>query len=99
MVLNDKIRNELSTLCKLHKVGSLYLIGSAVGANFHKNSDVDFLIKFENIALSDYFNNYFTLKEKLEELFKRKVDLVEEQTLKNPILIQSINSSKELVYG
>jgi predicted nucleotidyltransferase len=40
-----------------------------------------------------------SLKEKLEQLFGRKVDLVEEQTLKNPILIQSINSNKSLIYG
>ena len=38
-------------------------------------------------------------KEKLESLFGREVDLLEEQTLKNPILIESINKSKELVYG
>jgi len=39
------------------------------------------------------------LKENLESLFGRKVDLLEEQTLKNPILIRSINESKELIYG
>ena len=38
-------------------------------------------------------------KEKLENLFGRKVDLVEEQTLRNPILISAINKSKELIYG
>ncbi len=43
--------------------------------------------------------NYITLKEKFEELFGRDVDLVEEQTLKNPILINSINKNKELIYG
>lgn len=39
------------------------------------------------------------LKENLKELFGREVDLLEEQTLKNPILIKSINKSKELIYG
>jgi predicted nucleotidyltransferase len=38
-------------------------------------------------------------KTSLELLFGRKIDLVEEQTLKNPILIRSINESKELIYG
>ncbi|RZL46469.1 MAG: nucleotidyltransferase domain-containing protein, partial [Pedobacter sp.] len=46
-----------------------------------------------------YFDNYINFKEKLKNLFGRNVDLVEEQTLKNPILIKSINRSKELVYG
>jgi predicted nucleotidyltransferase len=38
-------------------------------------------------------------KESLEKLFGRDVDLVEEQTLRNPILINSINKSKKLIYG
>jgi predicted nucleotidyltransferase len=37
-------------------------------------------------------------KERLEKLFGREVDLVEEQTLRNPILIRSINKSKQLIY-
>jgi hypothetical protein len=49
--------------------------------------------------LAKYFQNYMELKENLESLFGRKVDLLEEQTLKNPILIKSINKSKELIYG
>jgi predicted nucleotidyltransferase len=39
------------------------------------------------------------LKENLENLFERKVDLVEEQSLRNPILINAINKSKKLIYG
>lgn len=49
--------------------------------------------------MSQYFENYMNLKENLKKLFGRKVDLLEEQTLKNPILIKSINKSKELIYG
>jgi predicted nucleotidyltransferase len=39
------------------------------------------------------------LKVNLEKLLGRKIDLLEEQTLKNPILINSINKSKALIYG
>jgi predicted nucleotidyltransferase len=57
------------------------------------------LVKFKPIELALYFDNYINFKQNLESLFGRDVDLVEEQTLKNPILIQSINKSKELIYG
>jgi len=77
----------------------MYLFGSALNSNFNKESDVDLLVKFKVIELSKYFDNYMDFKEKLENLFGRKVDLVEEQTLRNPILINSINKSKELIYG
>ena len=42
------------------------------------------------------FNKF---KANLKKLFNREIDLVEEQTLKNPILIKSINQSKQLIYG
>jgi predicted nucleotidyltransferase len=38
-------------------------------------------------------------KENLKKLLGRDIDLLEEQTLKNPILINSINKTKELIYG
>jgi len=47
----------------------------------------------------EYFDNYMDLKENLENLFSRKVDLVEIQTLKNPILKRSINRDKVIIYG
>ena len=53
----------------------------------------------KKITLSQYFDNYIHFKENLESLFGREVDLLEEQTLKNPILIKSINKSKKLIYG
>ncbi len=89
----------IQELCEFHKVETLHLFGSVVSGNFNKNSDVDVLVKFKKIDLASYFENYMTLKSKLKKIFNREVDLVESQTLKNPILIQSINKSKALIYG
>lgn len=94
--INKTILNEL---CESHGVEKLYLFGSATNSNFNSESDVDLLVKFNAIELTNYFTNYLSLKEKLKEIFNRKIDLVEEQTLKNPILIKSINKSKQLIYG
>ena len=89
----------LNKLCIYYDVEKMYLFGSVLNSNFTKDSDVDLLVKFKEIELTKYFDNYINFKEKLVELFGREVDLLEEQTLRNPILIKSINSSKELVYG
>jgi predicted nucleotidyltransferase len=91
--------DELRRLCMLYNVEKMYLFGSVLTQNFGNHSDIDFLVKFKDIDLSTYFDNYMNFKLNLENLFGRHVDLVEEQTLKNPILINSINKSKELVYG
>lgn len=99
MEIVEKNREDLKMLCTMYNVEKMYLFGSALNSNFNKKSDIDLLVKFKSIELSKYFDNYMDFKEKLKKLFGREVDLVEEQTLRNPILINSINKSKELIYG
>ena len=89
----------LTDLCRTHYVDKMYVFGSVLNSNFNAKSDLDFLVRFKSIELSEYYDNYIDLKDKLEILFERDIDLVEEQALKNPILIRSINRSKELIYG
>lgn len=99
MLVLDKNINELKPLCNTYNVKKLYLFGSATNNDFTSKSDIDFLVSFKKIDLASYFDNYMMFKNKLKSLFKRDIDLVEEQTLKNPILIKSINKNKELIYG
>lgn len=99
MKIIDNNIEDFKKLCAMYNVEKMYLFGSALNSNFNKKSDVDLLVKFKEIELSEYFDNYINFKTKLELLFGREVDLLEEQTLRNPILINSINKSKELVYG
>lgn len=81
-----------------HHVGKLFVFGSAVDDTINSESDIDLLVSFTEIRLEDYADNYFDFKFSLEDLFKRDIDLLEEKALKNPYLIQSINSAKRLVY-
>ena len=99
MGIVDRNSEDVKKLCEIYNVEKMYLFGSALNGNFNKKSDIDFLVKFKSMELSKYFDNYMDFKENLEKLFGREVDIVEEQTLRNPILIKSINKSKELVYG
>lgn len=97
-LLSEKIE-KVKKLCVAHNVETMYLFGSALTSNFKNDSDIDFLVKFKSIDLSGYFDNYIQFKNELASLLGRDVDLVEEQTLKNPVLIKSINRNKELIYG
>jgi predicted nucleotidyltransferase len=62
----------------------LDLIGSAARGDFGEKSDVDVLVTFEGDE--KLFDRYFELKQCLERLFNRKVDVIEERAIKNPIL-------------
>lgn len=99
MILNKNLKKILIDLCESHYVDKMYLFGSAATNNLKKSSDIDFLVKFKHFDLAKYFENYVSLKENLSKLFNRKIDLIEEQAIKNPILVNSINKSKELIYG
>lgn len=101
MYLIDMNIRRIIELCKLYKVKSLYVFGSILTSRFNRESDVDILVKFNKdvIPLSDYADNYFDFQFALEDLFKRKVDLVCDDAIKNPYFRQEVDSKKELVYG
>lgn len=86
-------------LCRKYKVNRLFVFGSVLTDRFKKTSDIDFIVDFSGVDLFDYADNYFDFKSSLENLLNRDVDLLEEQAISNPYLRQSIDSSKQLVYG
>ncbi|HOT15082.1 MAG TPA: nucleotidyltransferase domain-containing protein [Bacteroidales bacterium] len=98
MNLIELNRDRLFELCDSHKVKELYLFGSVLTEKFNDSSDIDMLIQFSQVELVYYFDNYMDLKEKLEDLFNRPVDLVENQAIRNPVFRQIIDRDKHLVY-
>lgn len=88
----------IEQLCKKYDVKSLYAFGSVVSEKFNEQSDIDFLIKFNTLDFSNYADNYLNLAEELENVFDRKVDLVTEKSLSNPYFIESVNSSRIMIY-
>ncbi len=77
MVNIEYSTENLNKLCNKYNVDKMYLFGSVLNSKFNEQSDVDLLVKFKEIDLAEYFDNYINFKEKLVELFKRDVDLLE----------------------
>lgn len=98
MNLIDKNINKLTLLCRQHKVKELYIFGSILTETFNDLSDIDFLVQFDDIDITDYFDNYMDFKEKLESLFSRQIDLLEYQAIRNPIFRKVLDREKRLVY-
>jgi len=86
-------------LCKRYRVKTLYVFGSILTTRFSDSSDVDMEVDFNEMPLEEYVENYLDLKEALEKLFGRDVDLLESKAIQNPILRNNINNSRKLVYG
>ncbi|WP_300505757.1 nucleotidyltransferase family protein [Bacteroides caecimuris] len=88
-------------LCRLHRVKSLAVFGSILTDRFNEDSDVDLLVDFEptNPDTFDYVSNYFDLRDALELLFNRQVDLIEYGDNLNPLFKASVDRKKRMIYG
>ena len=99
--MNKLLENNLEQIkkyCEQHDVARLHAFGSITSRSFNAKSDIDLLIKFKEISFEQYAENYFRLHELFEKMFKRKVDLVTENSLSNPYFIKSVNQTKALLY-
>ena len=89
---------KIADICKTLAIKRLDLIGSAVRDDFCPDrSDIDVLIEFE--GNTDLFHRYFELKERLESLFGRKVDVIQKNAVKNPYVRETIARDRIPVYG
>lgn len=98
-LLTDTNINKIKSLCKKHKVREMYIFGSVLTEKFNKSSDIDLLVDFLPMNALEYTENYYDLKFSLQDIFDRKIDLLEQKALKNPYFIQNINENKKLIYG
>lgn len=93
-------REELRALCRRFQVRQLDLFGSAARGDFDpEHSDVDFIVEFQRDTPLHPFDAYFGLKEGLEALIGRKVDLMMPGAIKNPYRKASIEQDRETLYA
>ena len=90
---------QIKALCTANKVDSLFAFGSVTTNAFTEQSDVDLLVDIHDSDPISYTEKYFEIKFKLQEILNRKIDLLEQKSLKNKYLIQEIDQTKVLIYG
>jgi predicted nucleotidyltransferase len=99
MKINDKNIDRIKELCKEYRVKTFSAFGSVTREDFRKDSDIDFVVDFEETDPFKYTDLYFQLKAKLEKLLKRQVDLIEERGIKNQYFRKELDDTKILIYG
>lgn len=91
---------QLRDLCRRFHVRRLDVFGSAARADFDPaRSDLDFLVEFEVLQPGPYVDAFFGLKEGLEQLFGRSVDLVSAASIHNSYFRESVERTKALLYA
>lgn len=71
----EQKKDEIAALCRKHRVGALWVFGSAVTGEWDpETSDFDFLVDMGDYS-SDYANRFFSLHRELAAVTGRNVDL------------------------
>ena len=90
--------DDVTILCKKYHIIELSIFGSSLRNDFNKNSDVDFLVSFESNSKITLFD-IMDLETEFSKLLNKEVDIVEKESLKNPIRKNRILSTREIIYA
>ncbi len=98
-ILTEKLPQVIA-LCQSAGVRKLEAFGSVVRDDFdEETSDLDFLVEMQDAPVILYGRAYFKLKDGLEAMFGRSVDLLTVKSLANPYLRKRIFEEKRAVYA
>jgi predicted nucleotidyltransferase len=98
MIDIEQFRPDIENVCRNLPVRKLSLFGSAITQAFSQSSDVDVLVVFDSDEDIDFFSKYFELKEQLERIFRREIDLVVDKPFKNPFFRESVEKTRTMIY-
>jgi predicted nucleotidyltransferase len=74
---------QISAFCHRWKITELALFGSVLRDDFRADSDIDILLTFSPDSRWSLFD-WVDMKDELETLLQRQVDIVDKEGLKNP---------------
>lgn len=101
--MSGKIRIEIPSekiaeFCRKHRIRKLAFFGSVLRKDFRPDSDVDLLVDFGPDAKPSLFD-LVDIQDELSALLGRKVDLIEESSLRNPFRRYEILHTQEVIYA
>lgn len=93
-------REQIESLCLRYGVRRLDVFGSAIRDDFDvAKSDVDMVVDFNRPASGGSLEQYFGLKEDMEHLLGRPVDLIELKAMADTRLKRLIVKNKAPLYA
>ena len=89
---------DIVSICERYRLSELSIFGSSIRDDFNEDSDIDILIAYEDVWQNDPFD-FLDIKEELEQLTGRAVDISFRDGLRNPIRREDILGSREILYA
>src|SRR5688500_10827443 len=88
----------IAEFCKRWSIIEFSVFGSVLRDDFRPDSDIDVLISIDSKAHIGLFE-IAQMQLELEKMFKRPVDLVEKEGLRNPYRRSEILSTAQVIYA
>ena len=92
-------QHHIAGICERYGVKRLGIFGSATTGELKETSDLDVSVIFDRNGFDGSFERYMGLKEELEELFCREVDLVTVDRIRNPVFAREVEETQEVIYA
>lgn len=90
----------LAELCRKYGVARLDLFGSAATDQWNAaTSDLDFVVVFGEPTGENLSARFLGLADDLESLFGRRIDLITEQSIRNPYFRRGVEATRMPLYA
>lgn len=96
-----ELQRAIADLCRYYRVQRLELFGSAATDAYDPtNSDVDLIVEFSPQAeLGPWMKSYFELRDRLQALLGRPVDLVMAGAMQDQHFVREANRTRTTLYA
>jgi predicted nucleotidyltransferase len=91
-------RKKIGEFCKRWNIMEFSVFGSVLRDDFRPDSDIDVLVSIDPNAQIGLFE-IAQMQIELENIFKRPVDMIEKEGLRNPHRRQEILSTAQVIYA
>jgi len=91
-------RKKIAEFCQRWSITEFSLFGSVLREDFRPDSDIDVLISIDPNAHISLFETA-QMQIELEKMFKRPVDLLEKESLRNPYRKLEILKTAQVIYA
>ena len=97
--LKQQIASQSADLCRRYGLKRLGLFGSVARGEERADSDIDFLVEFENPGPEHMADRYFGFIEDATRRFGRPVQVWTLRMVRNPFLKRSVERDLTILHG
>lgn len=99
MATIETLKKDIPEMCEKYQIAYVDVFGSTARSEQEADSDIDLIIEFSEPRRKNISHRFFGFLHELEDKYNQKVDILTEQSLRNPYLKEAINKDRIRIYG